>query len=103
MASFTRPHLAPPAQNGIADNLPELQRNGLHWSEVAVVVLVDGRDRASATLLEYASNTLQVYDQSLLRFYKADAPVTMHFFGSSRSGRRREGRPPQPLRPQRRP
>ena len=74
-------------QNGIADNLPELQRNGLHWSEVAVAILVDGRDRASASMLEYASSTLQVYDESLLKFYKNDAPVTMHFFGKTQARR----------------
>ena len=72
-------------QSGIAENLPDLQRAGLHWSEVAVVVIVDGRDRASTSMFEYATNVLQVFDSSLLKFYRNDNPVTMHFFGKHMS------------------
>jgi CheY-like chemotaxis protein len=72
-----------PLQTGIAENLPSLQKAGLHWSEVAVAVLVDGRERAAPSMLEYASSVLKVYDPTLLRFFKHDAPVTMHFFGAS--------------------
>ena len=36
-------------------------------------------------MFEYATNVLQVFDSSLLKFYRNDNPVTMHFFGKHMS------------------
>ena len=45
---------------GIAANLSTAHKVGLHWSEVVVIILIDGRDRISPSMVDYASKELQV-------------------------------------------
>ncbi len=65
---------------GFAANLPFLEKAGLHWSEVAVCVIIDGLDRASPSMLDYCANDLRVYDPTLLRSQHLRLPVSMHLF-----------------------
>ena len=62
---------------GIAANLPGLLREGLHWSEVAVCVVMDGRERVSASMLDYVAMELQLYDPTLLTLVHGGKPVTV--------------------------
>ena len=64
---------------GIASNLPGLQQRGIHWSEVQVMVILDGRAKASSSMIDYLS-AIQLYDRSLLMEERNDDPVTMHLF-----------------------
>ena len=45
---------------GIAANLPGLFRAGMHWSELCVAVILDGRDRAHPSMLSFAQRSLRV-------------------------------------------
>jgi cellulose synthase/poly-beta-1,6-N-acetylglucosamine synthase-like glycosyltransferase len=65
---------------GIAANLPGLQRVGLHWSEIVVCVIIDGRERASASMIDYVTGDLQLYDPSLIVEEHRGNPTTMHLF-----------------------
>lgn len=66
--------------DGIAANLPSLEKAGLHWSECAVVVVLDGMDRVSPSMLDTLEHELRVFDPSLLRAEHLRRPVTMHLF-----------------------
>lgn len=69
---------------GIAANLSSLQALGYSWKEIAVVVIIDGEEKANPSLLEYAEQKLKVFDGSLMTSKRKDGkPVTMHFFESS--------------------
>ena len=45
---------------GIAANLSTAHKVGLHWSEVVVFIVIDGRDRISPSMVDYVSTELQV-------------------------------------------
>jgi hypothetical protein len=42
---------------GIASNLVTLGKAGLHWSEVTVIVILDGKDKASNSMMSTCSTT----------------------------------------------
>jgi chitin synthase len=66
---------------GIAANLPGLAKaHGVHWSEVLVVACIDGRERMSASMLDYVTHGLRLYDAGILTLAHRGRPVTMHVF-----------------------
>ncbi|RYE83890.1 MAG: hypothetical protein EOO65_03190 [Methanosarcinales archaeon] len=68
---------------GIADNLPKLAKAGLHWSEVCVCILIDGREAASQSMLDFLQFDLKLYDPTILRTVHRERPVVMHVFERS--------------------
>ena len=48
---------------GIAANLSTAQKMGLHWSEVCVFIIMDGREKISSSMVDYVANELQVGEQ----------------------------------------
>lgn len=65
---------------GIASNLTRLCRGGLHWSEIAVMIILDGRAKMHASMVQYLQHELRVFDPELLLEEHAGRPVTMHIF-----------------------
>lgn len=68
---------------GIASNLPKLYKVGLHWSEIAVCILMDGREQASASMRDFLQFEMKIYDPSIMRTVHHGRPVVMHVFERS--------------------
>ena len=64
---------------GVAANLPSLQSAGLHWSEIQVLLVLDGRAKASLSMLDTLSR-LGLYDPALLQEQHGGRPVHLHLF-----------------------
>ena len=64
---------------GIAANLPSLQAAGLHWSEMQVLIVLDGRAKASLSMLDTLSR-LGLYDAALLLEQHGGRPVHIHLY-----------------------
>lgn len=64
---------------GVASNLPGLQKAGLHWSEVQVMLVLDGRAKASASMIDYLTS-IHLFDPSLLQEVHRGKPTVMHLF-----------------------
>lgn len=65
---------------GLAENLDDLDAAGVSWHEMVVSIIVDGRYKASPSLLEYCENELKCYDKDLVKDTFRGQDVTMHIF-----------------------
>lgn len=68
---------------GVAANLPKLAKAGVHWSEVAVAIMIDGREVASQSMLDFLQYEMKLYDPSVVRNVHHGRPVVMHVFERS--------------------
>jgi chitin synthase len=92
---------------GIANNLPRLAKLGVHWSEICICVLLDGRESASRSMVDYlqvrsffcvelhvcqimvyiiflrVQHDLKIYDPTILRRVHKGRPVVVHVFERS--------------------
>lgn len=57
-----------------------LTDHGVHWQDIAVVLVADGREKVDKSLLDYMDNELGVYDPQLTQEKVGDQPVTMHLY-----------------------
>ena len=64
---------------GIASNLTALQAVGLHWSEIAVLIIIDGREKVNCTMIDELTG-LSLFDGSLLKESHHGRPVVLHLF-----------------------
>eukprot|EP01138_Halocafeteria_seosinensis_P003621 gb/GECG01003700.1/.p1 GENE.gb/GECG01003700.1/~~gb/GECG01003700.1/.p1 ORF type:complete len:1630 (+),score=224.77 gb/GECG01003700.1/:1-4890(+) len=69
---------------GIANNLASLQKKvDILWDEVAVCIMVDGRQMMNESLRHYAETQLKVFDSSMIELYSNDQPTQVHIFERS--------------------
>lgn len=66
--------------HGIASNLRHLDALGIHWTQVQVCVVADGRGKLNEFTKEYLSNDLHVYDEDLILTQHKGNNVTCHIF-----------------------
>lgn len=68
---------------GIAENLAALStegRKGVRWQDVCVFVIVDGRETANPSLLDFAKHRLRCYDPMMLARVYDGQDVQLHVF-----------------------
>lgn len=65
---------------GIAENLPYLDANGVEWTNILVCVVADGRLKMDKSVVEYMSEKLLVYDEDLLLSKHKGFDTTCHLF-----------------------
>jgi cellulose synthase/poly-beta-1,6-N-acetylglucosamine synthase-like glycosyltransferase len=70
---------------GIAQNLHTMSQRGMRgpaaWQEFLICIVIDGKNSASESMLDYASNSLGVYDAETMQIVGLGlGPVQMHLF-----------------------
>lgn len=67
---------------GVAEQLDQLEP-GLLWEEMAVCIIVDGREKMNKSMLSFCEKELKLFDPDLLRYEHNGSNVTCHIFEKS--------------------
>ena len=67
---------------GVAEQLDQLQPH-VTWEEMAVAIIVDGRNKMHKSMKEFCNKELKVFDEGLLRKEHNGQEVTCHIFEKS--------------------
>ena len=64
---------------GVAEQLDQLQPH-VTWEEMAVAIIVDGRNKMHKSMIEYCTKELKIFDEGLLRLKYNGSEVSCHIF-----------------------